>query len=81
MQQCENNSIDGDQNLWVKCNVDASFYDRDRTGALGVVLRDHDGRTCGVTAKWYEHSMNALTTEARACLDGICMCREGESAG
>jgi len=56
---------------WIKCNVDASFYDRDRTGSSGVVLRDHEGRTCGGTAKWYDHSMNALTTEARACLDGM----------
>ena len=51
--------------------MDASFYDRDRNGSSAVVLRDHEGRTCGGTAKWYDHSMNALTTEARACLDGM----------
>ena len=61
---------------WVKCNVDASFFDGDRTGATGVVLRDHDGRTCGGSAKWYEHSLNVLPTEALVCRDGMQYAKE-----
>ena len=45
---------------WTKCNVDAAFYDGGRSAATGVILRDSDGRTCGGTAKWYEHCMSAL---------------------
>jgi len=60
---------------WIKCNVEASFHDGDRTGATGVVLRDHDGRACGASARWYEHSLNALATEAMACRDGMQFAR------
>jgi hypothetical protein len=51
--------------------VDASFYEGNCTGATGAVLRDHDGRTCGVAAKWYDHCLNALTAEALACRNGM----------
>jgi ribonuclease HI len=61
---------------WIKCNVDAKYCDRDRSAASGVVLRDNDGRTCGGTSKWYEHCLNALTAEARACCDGLRFAQE-----
>jgi hypothetical protein len=61
---------------WVKCNVDAAFYDGDRSAASGVVLRDQDGRTCGGTAKWYEYCLNALAAEVLACCDGMQLARE-----
>ena len=49
----------------------ASFRSENQTGATGVVLRDHEGRWCGAWAKRYEHCLNALTTEAMACRDGM----------
>jgi ribonuclease HI len=56
---------------WIKCNVDASFFEGNRTGATGGVLRDHDGQSYGGSARWYELSLNALTSEALACRDGL----------
>ncbi|KAF8699764.1 hypothetical protein HU200_034643 [Digitaria exilis] len=56
---------------WFQCNVDASFYKGDRSAASGAILRDHDGRACGGTAKWHNYSLNALTVEALACCDGL----------
>lgn len=41
------------------------------TGATGAVLRDQDGATFGGSAKWYDHCLNPLTTEALACRDGM----------
>jgi hypothetical protein len=61
---------------WTKCSVDAAFYDGDRSAATGVILRDSDGRTCGGTAKWYEHCMSALVAEAQACYDGLQFARD-----
>lgn len=55
----------------IKCNVDASFSEVNGSGATGVVLRDHEGTTWGGSAKWYNHCLNALTTEALACRDGM----------
>lgn len=56
---------------WIKCNVDASFVPEERRGATGVVLRDQDGQVCGGRARWYDHCLSALSTEAIACRDGI----------
>lgn len=61
---------------WTKCNTDAAFFDRDRSAASGVILRDHFGRACGGRAKWYEHCLNALAAEAMACCDGVRFARE-----
>ena len=61
---------------WVKCNVDAAFYDGTRSAASGAVLRDQDRRTCGGTAKWYEYCLNVLTAEALACCDGMTLVRD-----
>jgi hypothetical protein len=55
----------------IKCNVDASFSEQNSTGATGAVLRDHEGRICGGSAKWYNHCLNALATEAMACRNGM----------
>lgn len=35
----------------IKCNADASFLAKERRGATGVVLRDHEGRPCGGRAR------------------------------
>jgi hypothetical protein len=56
---------------WTKCNVDASFIADEGRGATGMVLRDEEGRACGGRALWYDHCLNALTSEASACRDGI----------
>jgi ribonuclease HI len=56
---------------WAKCNVDASFVEMEGRGATGMVLRDQDGRVCGGRAKWYDHCLDALSTEAMACRDGL----------
>lgn len=61
---------------WVKCNVDAAFFEGDQSAASGAILRDQDGRTCGGTAKWHEYCLNALTAEALACCDGLNLARE-----
>jgi ribonuclease HI len=60
----------------MKCNVDASYHVRDRTGATGMVLRDHEGRTSDGKVRWYEHCLNALAAEAMACHDGMQYARE-----
>jgi len=60
----------------MKCNVDAAFSDGESTGAAGIALRDHDGRTCGGKAIWYEHCLNAITAEAMACRDGMQYVRD-----
>jgi ribonuclease HI len=51
--------------------MSAYFFEGNRTGATGVVLRDHDGQSYGGSARWYELSLNALTSEALACRDGL----------
>lgn len=51
--------------------IDASFFELNGTGATGAILRDHEGTICGGSAKWYDHCMNALTTEAVACRNGM----------
>lgn len=58
------------------CNVDASFMEGIGTAASGVVLRDHDGRTCGGTARWHAHCLTALSAEALACRDGLLYARD-----
>lgn len=59
---------------WIKCNVDAAFSESS-TGATGMVLRDHDARSCGGKAIWHDHCLNALTTEALTCRDGMQFAR------
>ena len=60
------------QQGWIKCNVDASFFAEEGRGASGAVLRDHEGRRpCGRRARWYDHCLNAMATEALACRDGV----------
>lgn len=59
------------QEGWIKCNVDGAFYDRAGSGATGVVLRDGSGSFVRGGAKWYEHSLDAITMEACACRDGL----------
>jgi small nuclear ribonucleoprotein (snRNP)-like protein len=43
-----------------------------------VVLRDHDGRTYGGQARWYDHCLNALSTEAMVSRDGVQYAQERE---
>jgi hypothetical protein len=45
---------------WIKGNVDAAFYSRDRSASSDVVLRDHEGKACGGRAKWYDQCLNTL---------------------
>lgn len=52
---------------WTKCNVDASFIAEEGRGATGAVLRDQAGQVCGGRARWYDHCLDALSTEATAC--------------
>ena len=61
---------------WIKCNVDATFQSCNGNAASGVVLRDYGGRTCGGTARWYDHCLNALTAEAMACRGGLLFAKE-----
>lgn len=56
---------------WFKCNVDGAFYISDRQGAIGVILKDDNGRFYGAEAKWYSHALSALVMEATACRDGL----------
>lgn len=58
---------------WLKCNVDGAFYDRSGSGATGAVLRDSSGTFVRGGAKWYDHSLDALTMEAIACRDGLAL--------
>jgi ribonuclease HI len=77
-RQCTSKSKSWERpaNGWVKCNVDAAFYNGNRSAASGAILRDEDGRTCGGTAKWYEYCLNALAAEALACCDGMILARD-----
>ena len=49
------------------------FMLRTGGGATGAVLRDDEGRFLEAQAAAYNHCMDALTTEAYACRDGVVL--------
>lgn len=67
---------------WIKCNADGAFFQDWGRGATGVVLRDHNGAYMAGQALYYGQCLDALTTEAMACRDGLVLAmREGCFSG
>ena len=58
---------------WTKCNVDGAFYEDQRRGPMGAVMRNDAGSLKRGRAQWYEHGLHALTMEALACRHGLLM--------
>ena len=61
---------------WHKCNVDGAFSAADNAGAVGVILRDHDGRFLAGRVAWHERSSDAMMMEALACQEGLLLARQ-----
>lgn len=58
------------ENDWMKCNAVGAYYPTDGSGAIGLVLHDHQGGFAGARATWQKYSLNALSMEARAVREG-----------
>jgi hypothetical protein len=61
----------GDVNKWlkplprqVKVNVDASYCEDSRTGAVGVILRDYQGQFLAAAGKYIPHLASVPMAEA-----------------
>lgn len=61
---------------WHKCNADGAFSAADNSGAVGVVLRDHDGRFLAGRAAWYARGVDAMFMEALACREALLLTRQ-----
>jgi ribonuclease HI len=55
----------------VKVNVDASFFEDSRSGAVGAVLRDYQGQFIAASCKFIPHLTSAMMVEAMAMKEGL----------
>jgi hypothetical protein len=61
---------------WIKCNDDGSFDNANNEGAMGAILRDHQGCFVQGRAVWQDHAPDALTMEALALKDGLLLTQQ-----
>jgi ribonuclease HI len=57
----------------VKLNVDASFFENDRAGGVGAVLRDYQGNFLAASCKFLPHIPSASMAEAMAMREGLAL--------
>jgi ribonuclease HI len=55
----------------VKVNVDASFFEDSRSGAVGAVLRDYQGQFIAASCKFIPHVNSAMMAEAMTMKEGL----------
>ena len=67
-----NNSVwEKQRETWLKCNVDATFYDRQHITSFACCVRDSCGQFIRAQTKWQRANMIVLEGEAVALLDVI----------
>lgn len=60
----------------LKINVDGSFSKETSSGGWGYVIRDHEGDVVVAAAGRLNHALDALQTEAEACIQALYKAQE-----
>ena len=56
---------------FIKLNVDAAYYVDEGVGATAAVIRDEKGMFLAAQCIFITHAASAVSTEARAMIDGL----------
>jgi len=57
--------------MWLKCNVDAAFYDRNHITTFACCVRDSRKQFIRAQTKWQRANMTVLEGEAVALLEAL----------
>ena len=58
---------------FVKVNVDATFFENERSGATTVVIRDEKGKFLAAQCTFIPHVVDVVSCEAQAMRDGLVL--------
>jgi ribonuclease HI len=61
---------------WVKLNVDSSWYEQERQGGTGMILRDDEGSIMATACSFLKTCASPLEAEMLACHEGMRIARE-----